>query len=140
MSAPAGASLEQLRPRGAEHEQLDVGGPGEQVFDEVEQRVVGPVKVLEHEHRRSARGEPLDEAPPRREGLCPAIAEQRVARLQSHERAQMTKDPAGLVRILDHACHGRGEQRRGGLRLVRLQHPGLGLHDLPKAQNVPPDP
>ena len=50
--APRRPPFEQLGPRGAEHEQRDVARPVDQVVDEVERAVVGPVQVLEHEDER----------------------------------------------------------------------------------------
>src|SRR6266851_5676322 len=66
-SAPASAAsaaLEQLRPRKGDHEDRRAPRPVEQVFDEVEQARVGPLHVLEREHRRIRLGEPLEEEPP----------------------------------------------------------------------------
>ena len=51
-AAPAGPPLEQLRARRADDEQRHAAGPVDEVVDEVEQAVVGPVEVLEDEHER----------------------------------------------------------------------------------------
>ena len=53
--------LEKLRPREADHEQRHLGRAVAQVFDQVEQRRLGPVHVVEHEHGRPFRGERLQQ-------------------------------------------------------------------------------
>ena len=45
--------------------------PLEQVLDELEQGLVGPLHVLEDEHRRVPVGHALEEQPPRREEVLP---------------------------------------------------------------------
>ena len=65
----AGAAVEQLRTRRRDDEQRHVGEPVDEFVDEVEQVVVRPVQVLEHEHCRSLLGEALDESPPRGEAF-----------------------------------------------------------------------
>ena len=49
---PGRMLLVQLRPRRAEDEQRHALRPVGQMLEEGEQRVVGPVQILEHEHRR----------------------------------------------------------------------------------------
>ncbi len=45
----------------AQHEQQPAGaGPRDEQREQVERRAVRPLKVLEHEHQRSARGQPRD--------------------------------------------------------------------------------
>ena len=67
----ARSSLEQLRPGGADDQQRHRAGPVSEQVDEVQQGVVGPVDVLEHEHRRAVLGQRLEEPPPRRKRLHP---------------------------------------------------------------------
>ena len=135
-----GASLEELCPSGAEHEERDVGEPADQMLDEIDRRIVRPVQVLEYEHRRSVRGEVLDEPPPRGERFCLAITEQRSASVETDEGAQVTFDPLGLVMVADDRRYGFREHRRRGLRLVRFQQARLGFHDLPKGPERPRSP
>ena len=73
-AAPAGPPLEQLRPRRADDEQRHAGRPVDEVVDEVEQAVVGPVQILEDEHERALLGERLEEAAPGGERLVAAVA------------------------------------------------------------------
>ncbi len=53
-SHPAGAALEERRPRRAEHEQRLVAQRGGQRLDGVERAVVGPVEVFEEQEQRPA--------------------------------------------------------------------------------------
>ena len=72
--AEARAALGELGPREREHEERVRVRPLEQVLDEVEQRRVGPLQVLEHEHDRALLGEPLEEEPPGGEEVLPVAA------------------------------------------------------------------
>ncbi|HEX2428779.1 MAG TPA: hypothetical protein VHI53_12680 [Gaiellaceae bacterium] len=73
-AAPVGPSLEQLRPRRRDDEQRDVRHPLDELVQEVEQALVGPVDVLEDEHEGTLLGEALEEAAPRGERLVAAVA------------------------------------------------------------------
>ena len=57
-ATPARAARQQLRACAGQHQQGDPLGPVEQVVDEVEQVVVGPVQILEGEHERAAARRP----------------------------------------------------------------------------------
>jgi hypothetical protein len=57
--------------RGTENEQRHSLRPFGQVLEECEQRLVGPVQVVEHEHARACGGQTFEEAPPGREELLP---------------------------------------------------------------------
>ena len=81
--APGRSPLDQLGPRERDHEQRVVPRPLEQVLDEVEQRRVRPLHVLEGEHGRVGLGQPLEEQPPGREQILP------VARLVLAEAEQL---------------------------------------------------
>ena len=63
-SAQAGPDVEQPRAPQRENEHRAVGGPLEQVVDELEQPAVGPLEVLEHEHDRRLVRHSLEEQPP----------------------------------------------------------------------------
>ena len=52
-AAPRRPPLEQFGPRRAEHEQRHAAGPIDEMVDEVEQALVGPVDVLEHQDERT---------------------------------------------------------------------------------------
>jgi hypothetical protein len=68
-AAPSRPPLEQLQPRRANDQERDVAHPVREVVDEVEQPVVGPVDVLEHEHEGVILGERLPELAPGGESL-----------------------------------------------------------------------
>src|SRR5205085_5600113 len=51
-AAPAGAHVEQLRPRKADQEERRLADGGSEVFDQLEQRLLAPVDVLEDEDER----------------------------------------------------------------------------------------
>src|SRR5918912_3339036 len=51
-AAPAGPDVQELRPGETEDQQGDVSDPRGEVLDEVEQRILGPVDVLEDEDER----------------------------------------------------------------------------------------
>ncbi len=57
--APPRPDVEQLGPCEADDQQRDVPDPGTDVLDELEERFLGPVDVLEHEHERLRLGELL---------------------------------------------------------------------------------
>ena len=72
------------------------------MIDEVEQSVVCPLEVLEHEHEGALLGERLEEERPGLERLAAMIAAKFDASLQAHQRAQVALDPftiraAGVV-------------------------------------------
>ena len=130
VGAPPRPSLEKLWPRGAENEERNMGHPRDQVLDEVEHGVVGPVQILEHEHRRSVLRQLLDEPAPGGEGLGPAVAEQRSASVQADQRPEMAFDPGSLVTVADQQRDGLSELGRRSLRFERVGQPQLGLDDL----------
>ena len=69
--------VEQLGPREADGEDRP-GGPLRELLDQVEQRRLGPVDVLEHEQQRTLAGERLEEAadgPRALAGGCRALGE-----------------------------------------------------------------
>ena len=61
---PGGPPFQQLRSRHGQHEDRGGRGPFEQVVQEVQQRVVGPLQILDHQHDRVLRGELLEEGAP----------------------------------------------------------------------------
>ena len=93
-AAPARPALEQLRPGGADDEQRHAGRPVDEVVDEVEQPVVGPVQILEDEHERALLGERLEEAAPGGEGLVAAVAGRSILRVEPDERPQVLARPS----------------------------------------------
>ena len=118
--APGRAALEQLRPGERQHVDRRVARPLEQVLDEVEQRLIRPLHVLEDEHRRVDVGQPLEEQPPGREQVLALVA----ALLQREQVREARLDEAALLRVGKVLLDDRGElgERRG--RLLVLGDPG----------------
>ena len=95
-AAPAGAPGEQLRPCGSHDEERHTGRPVDEVIDEVEQAVVGPLEVLENEHERPLVGERLEEPAPCGECLSASIAVQLGWGFEAHQGAKVPADPLGV--------------------------------------------
>ena len=98
-----------------------------ELVDELEQVVVGPVEVLEHEHGGAALGERLEEpAPGRERGIA---GRSLLPRRKADERTELALEPRGLASRRDEA---RDRARLVGrdLGVVGLENPGLRLHDL----------
>ena len=118
-------SLVQLRARCAENQQRHPVGPVREVLEEGEQRVVGPVEVLEDENRRPRLCPGLDRAAPGGEGL---LLRGGLA-AGPDERPQAVLEPCavGIVRW-------KRLPKLGGRRVgrVRLEDAALCLDDLPE--------
>ena len=139
-AAPVGATRQQLGPGGAEDQQRHAARPVDEVVDEVEQRVVGPVQVLEDEDERALVGDRLEEAAPGREGLVAAVARCLVG-VEPGERAQAPLDPCGVGRIVDESLDRLAKllpRPRLGPSDSRI--PACALTISPSAQNVTPSP
>src|SRR5207249_4012024 len=66
-AAPAGSGVEKLRAREGKQQDREVTEPRGQQLDEVEKAAIGPMHVLEDQHRRPVTGNGLDEPPDREE-------------------------------------------------------------------------
>ena len=118
--APGRPPLGQLRPGEHDHEQRMAARPVHQVLDEVEQRSVGPLHVLEDEHGRHLVGQPLVEEPP---GAEEVLALPLSVLLEAEQVSQPRLDEAALV--------GVGDRRLdGGAQLGPLRGGVLALGDL----------
>jgi hypothetical protein len=69
LSAPAGALLHELRPCEAQKQHRRVARPVDEVLDQIEQRRLRPVDVLDDENERLLTGAPLERLPHRPEDL-----------------------------------------------------------------------
>ncbi len=133
-------ALEELGSRGHDDHSGGYGrAPVEQVLDELEERAVRPVEVLEDEDARPPSGHRLQEPPPGRERLLPADA---APSLPARRRA---------ARASRRATHARTRRRRAPRRLVQLSSasavrssdsriPASAFTISPSAQNVMPSP
>ena len=128
-AAPAGSPRQQLGARRAEDEERDAARPVDEVVDEVEQRVVGPVQVLEDEDERPLVGDRLQEAAPGGERLVAAVARRLVA-LEAGERTQVPLDPGGVGRVADESLDGLAKLLLGLARAVGLEDARLRLDHL----------
>ncbi len=125
---PARPPLEQLRPSQGHDQDRMLASPRGQVLDEVEQARVGPLDVLEDEHRRCRVGDALEEATPRREELIALECCQRIVR-QQHRQPRLHPGAFGVV---PHDLgEGRSELTTGQLRL------GVIGEANPPSQHVP---
>ena len=84
--------FEELRARGTDQEERRRPHLRDEVLDEGEQSLVGPVQVLEDEHGRLGSGELLQEARPSGEVLL-AI---RVRRLEADQRFEAIQQPGAV--------------------------------------------
>ena len=102
-AAPARLALQQLGPGRGHDQQGQVGRALDQVLQELEHRLVGPVQVLDHQDQRAGGGDGLDEPPPGGEQLGP-LRFDRVGAGDPEQRGQPT--PAA-----SRAPRGRGAGR-----------------------------
>ena len=137
-AAPPRAPHEQLRPRAAEDEQRHSGGAVDETVDEVEEPVVGPVQVLEHEDGRALLAERLEEAPPGGERLAAAVSSDAELGAEPDERPQVGRDPVCLRRDVEEGRDRLGELPLRLVGSVRLENAGLRLCHL--AQRPVADP
>ena len=130
-TAPTRTALEQLRPGRGEDEERDTGHPIDDVVDEVEQVVVGPVEVFEDEHERSTVGERLEEASPGGERLararspagCPSLRDRPSGRRwRSSQRPRAASSATSATAV--------AQLRSSASRRIGLEDPGLRLHHL----------
>jgi len=82
---PARPLVEELRPRDAEQEERDAGGEERDMLDEVEERLLAPVDVVEDDGERPAGRSPLERLAERPgelvgRGRAGRLAEQRADR------------------------------------------------------------
>ena len=105
------------------------------MVDEVEQSVIGPVEVLEHEHERPLRGCRLEQSPPGRKCLLSLGA---FCTFEAHERTRLPRHPFPLLFVLRERLDHRLELLRRGRGVVGLEDPGVRLDDL--AQRPEADP
>ena len=109
----------------------DALGAIRQMLQKAEHRLVRPMQILEHEHRRPLLGDQLQPSPPRREQLFPLC---RRGRLDSQQRQQSLAKPGSLLALGQHHLQLRGD----GDRIVRFEDPRVGLHDLPERPECDP--
>ena len=125
--APGRAPLGQLRARERQDEDRVGARPVEQILDEVEQPVVGPLQVLEQEDDRLARRHPLEEDPPGGEEIlfvrCAPLGD-------AEEMREAGLEEAPLLGVLNDADEGLAQPRARRLGVVLLGDPRAHPHHL----------
>ena len=119
LSPAAHCALPFGRPGPGERNDEDrvIARPLEQVRDELEQRRIGPLHVLEDEHDRVALREALEEETPPGEQL--GLLEVRT-RLERQELGDARPDPRAFLGVFDGA---RRERRRASTHAVSSSSP-----------------
>jgi hypothetical protein len=74
------------------------------VIHEIEQAVVRPMQVLEHEHERPLPGKGLEVAAPGGERLATVVTAQLDAGLEPDQRAQVPLDPFRIRGFQSEGC------------------------------------
>jgi hypothetical protein len=129
-SSPPRAALQELGPSRADDEQRHARAPVDEVVDEVEEVVIGPVQILEDEHRRMLFCERLEDPAPCSEPLG-AISAGLAVRTEPDERAQILEESLralglqGCDRLLKLVLRLHGRVRVEDSRM-RLRHPRRG--------------
>ena len=129
-AAPARSAFEELRPRRRDDEQRNVRHPVDELVEEVEEALVGPVDVLDDDDERPLLGEPFEEAAPGGERLVSAIAAELRFAGEPDEREQMRLDARLVARARERVLDGLVDLRRDLLGRVLLEDAGLRLDDL----------
>ena len=119
--SPGRAAVGELRPCEREQEERQVAGPVEHELDEVEQRAVGPVDVVEDEHGRPLLGHALEEHSHCCEEVLLVAAG---ALLQAEQEAEPGLHEPLLLRVGDVLLDRSPQLRGGGCRLFVLEDAG----------------
>ena len=132
--SPVRAPVGQLGPGRGHDQQGDAARLPDQVPDEGEQGVVGPVQVLEHDHQRPPGRHRLQEAAPGGEDLVLLRGARPGGHVagQAEQRRQPRLQPLALGRLLDRGGDDVGQLGRDRRRAVELEDAGLGLEHLPE--------
>ena len=116
-----------------------LAGRLQQLLEEVEQGVVGPVQVLQDQHQRPAGRQPVQEPPPGGERLVAAAGLDRGAVALADQPAQVPGDAVDGGRVVGHGVgHHPGQAPADPVGQVGLQDAGLGLDDLGQGAVGPP--
>src|SRR5829696_9901302 len=123
-------AFEEQRPGRADNQHRDSRGLSSQVIDELQQTLVGPVNILEHEHQRPALCQSFEEAAPGSKFSTTAVTVTVSIARQSDERTHGSDDPFGLGGLRYGIANRLPELTLGGRRVVRAEDAGMGLEDL----------
>ena len=125
--SPGGMVLEELGPCGAHEQQGRAARRLGKGADELDQRRLGPVEILEHDDRGALLGECRHIAGPGGEPLHLVGAG---LQLGTHQRGEPAGDPVPLLGVGHQDVQGDPQLAHRGSRRIRLQDPRLGLDDL----------
>ena len=120
----------ELGPRRADHEQRGVQGSLVELAQERQERVVGPMEILEDDDARLRVGDEREVPAPRREQLTPVAG---ALGLDPHERRQALEEPRSIPRLGERPLQPL-ERDRGRVRVADAR---VGLHHL--AERPEPD-
>ena len=95
--------------------------PVDEVVDEVEQVVVGPVQVLEDEHERPTFGQGLEEPSPGGEGFVETLGARIGFPREADQRPHVAFDPASALGIGDEVREHLTQLRLRGLCRIGLE-------------------
>ena len=128
---PTRSRLQELGPREREEHDAVVPDVRDQVVDELEQCIVGPVQVLEHEQQGFALGQPFDQLP-RRELQVDRV----VGRLVQAQSQQQREVACGVVDLGHRQQRARERCELGPRRVGRLvvEDPRRAPNDLAGSQ------
>ena len=126
-------ALVELGPSRAEDEDRQARRPVDEALDELEERVVGPVEVLEEEDERPSAGNRLDEALP---GAKRLLAIRLAATHESHQWGEARLQPLGVVDSGEDLAELLGCSARPS----DSRMPACAFTISPSAQNVMPSP
>jgi hypothetical protein len=123
-------ALEQQGPGSAHDQERDAGGLGDQMVDELQEPLVGPVDVLEHNDQRQRGRHPLKEAAPGGEVAAAAVAPTVSVPGQPDEWAQLADHPFRLGGFWYGLLCRLPELLLGDGRVVGPENAGVDLQDL----------
>jgi hypothetical protein len=121
---PCGSAVVELWARRADDEQRHPVDALAELGKELEQSKIGPVKILDHDHRTLVRDR-REEAVPRGERLLPAC---RLPRIDTQQRQQPGPQPRLLLHVRQDCVKLVGRS----LGRVRFEDAGMHLDDLPE--------
>ena len=127
-AGPRRTAREELRPRDREEEHGHVARTRDERLDQIQQARVGPVDVLEHQHRRLPLAEPLHEQSGREEQRLP-VGRRPAVGAQAEQHGQVRR---GLLDVVARRqlAQGRQELPLRHVHLVVVEDAGDLLHVL----------
>ena len=106
-----------------------IASPIEEIIDEVEQAVIGPLKILEDEHDRMRRCHALEEEAPRREEI---LLVRRAPLRKAEQMRQARLEEGAFVRVADDPGKRLAQLRERRLRPLVLGDAHAHTHHLRK--------